>query len=293
MLDEKLIVQEISQIEGLGVLVKAYAEIASVRMKKTRVNVLANRDFLAEIVRVFDEVRASYAKEILALSKRKGLKKGEKITFLGHNGKTVSVLLSANTGLYGEIVQSTLNLFMGEVRKNISEVTIIGKHGLSLFLGEERDRPYSYFDLPDDKIESTQLSNIIRHIVQYEEIHVFYGKFQSVIKQIPSTFEISAGITLSEERSKTLIKYLFEPSLEKILMFFETEIFGSLFEQVVRESALAKFASRVMAMNRADGNIKEELKRLLLEKTRINHRTLNRKQLNSLISAYGYERKYG
>jgi len=292
MLDERSINSEIAQIEGLGTLVRAYGEIASVRMKKTRDSVLTNREFLTEISKVFDEVRVSYASEVLAFSKQIGLKRKGKVTFLAHNGKVVSVLLSANTGLYGEIVQSTFSLFMQEVRKNQSEVTIVGKHGLGLFIADEPNRPYSYFDLPDDKVETNQLSSLVKHIVQYEEIHVFYGKFQSVIKQLPSRFEISAEITLSEEKSKSLVHYIFEPSLEKILMFFETEIFASLLEQVVRESLLAKYASRVLAMDRADGNIKEELNKLGFEKSRINHRVGNRKQLNSLTGVFGFK-NYG
>ena len=69
-------------------------------------------------------------------------------------------------------------------------------------------------------------------------------------------------------------------------MFFETEIFASLFDQVVREGQLAKFASRVMAMNKADGNIIEKLKQLRIEKLKISHKVTNRKQLNSLSGLF-------
>lgn len=291
MLDERSVNSEISQIEALETLVRAYGEVASVRMKKTRDSVLANREFLTELSKVFDEVRLSYAREVTALSRRPGFRRRGKVTFLAHNGKVVSVLLSANTGLYGSIVQATFNLFMEEARRNLTEVTIVGRQGLSLFLSEEKNRPYSYFDLPDDRVETTQLSNLVKHIVQYEEIHVFYGQFQSVIKQIPTTFEISAEITLPAKGSKSLAKYVFEPSLEQILMFFETEIFASLLEQVVRESLLAKFASRVLAMDKADGNIKEELSKLTFEKSRILHNSLNRKQLNSLAAISEFSNK--
>ena len=69
-------------------------------------------------------------------------------------------------------------------------------------------------------------------------------------------------------------------------MFFETEIFASLFDQSVREGQLAKFASRVMAMNRADENILEKLGDLKFERLRVTHRVANRKQLNSLSSLF-------
>ena len=282
MIDERALAEEIGRISGLQTLVRAYGEIAAIRMRKTRTSVLANRGFLDQLNGVFEDVRASYAQEVAALAK--GTKGPAQVTFLAHNGKTVSVFISANTGLYGEIVQSTLDLFLEEVRQNISEVSIVGRHGLSLFLAEEPDRPYSYFDLPDDRVESAELEQIIKHIVQYSEIHVFYGKFQSVITQRPEKLEVSAEISLTTATSQKPRHYLFEPSLESVLTFFETEIFATNFEQVIREAQLAKFASRVLAMDRADENTKEEIRRLNFDKNRLKHRSINKKLLNAISS---------
>jgi F0F1-type ATP synthase gamma subunit len=77
---------------------------------------------------------------------------------------------------------------------------------------------------------------------------------------------------------------LFEPDIEHILMFFEKQIFTSVFEQTIRESQLAKFASRVMVMDRANENIKERLKQMAKINQRIAHREMNRKQTNQLSS---------
>lgn len=284
MPDKKEIDAEIGQLSALSSLVRAYEEIASLRMKKTRDSVLKNRQFLAEINDIFEQVRMSFARRVNELARKKGKPGKEKITFLAHNGKTVTVFLSANTGLYGDIVQNTFELFLKEVRQGRSEVTIIGRHGLGLFLAEEPDRPYTYFDLPDYGISSSDLDEIIKHIVQYEEIHVYYGQFINVISQRPDTLTISAEISLKGEQKESKILYIYEPTLENILMFFETEIFASLFEQSVREGQLAKFASRVMAMDRADINVKNKLNELKFEKMRVLHRAANRKQLNSLSS---------
>ena len=216
------------------------------------------------------------------LAKKRGVEGKEKITFLAHNGKTVAVWLSANTGLYGDIVQNSFNLFLSEVREGTSEVTIVGRYGLSQFRAEEPGRPYTYFDLPDSGVTSEDLNAIVKHIVQYEAIHVYYGEFINVVMQQPNKLTISAEISLKKETEEDQKPYIFEPALDKILMFFETEIFASLFDQAVREGQLAKFASRVMAMNRADDNISEKLSDLKFDKMRIAHRMADRKQLNSL-----------
>lgn len=284
MAEQREIDENISQLMGLNTMTQAYEEIASIRMKRTRDSVLSNRQFLADLNKVFDQVRVSYARQVAALAQAEGEKGAKKITFLAHNGKTVSVLLSANTGLYGDIVRKTFDLFLEEVHQDKTEVTIVGRHGLGLFLQKAPERPYTYFELPDHGVVFEQLSEIVRHIVQYEEIHVFYGKFLNVITQNPDMYSVSSDITLPESRGEVKVSYLFEPTLEQILVFFETELFASLVDQAVRESQLAKFASRVMAMNRAGENIKESLKTLKFEKLRLRHQTINRKQLNSLPS---------
>ena len=253
-------------------------------MKKTRDSVLKSRYFLKEINGIFEQVKLSYAREARMLAKKRGIVGQEKITFLAHNGKTVAVWISANTGLYGSIVQETFDVFMKEVKKGKSEATIIGRYGLAQFLAEAPNVPYSYFDLPDSGVSSKDLDKIIRHIVQYEAIHVYYGEFINVVTQKPNIFTVTAEISLKDAPRKTERPYIFEPTLESILMFFETEIFASLFDQTVREGQLAKFASRVMAMNQADENIADQLDDLRFEKMRISHRIANRKQLNSITS---------
>lgn len=287
MAEKTEIENEIVEVNALKNLVDSYEQIASARMKRTRQSVLVNRVFLAEINEIFDEVRKSYVKEVLKLAKER---KGTKITFLAHNGKTVSLFLSANTGLYGDIVRETFDEFIREAKTGETEVAIVGRNGLSLFLSELPEAPYTYFDLADHNVSSDQLSDIIRHVVEYEEIHVFHGRYINVVKQVPTKLTVSAEISLEEsvEKDSRETDYIFEPNLETILGFFETEIFASLFEQAVRESELAKYASRFLAMDTAIGNIRQRLKKLEFEKLRQEHYMSNKKQLNQLSGVHKY-----
>lgn len=284
MSTEKEIASEIEQLTSFRNLVRAYEEIASLRMMRTRDTVLKNRNFLAEIEAIFEKVRASYAWEVSKLAKKRKSKDKEAITFLAHNGKTVSVLLSANSGLYGSIVQTTFEEFMKEVGSQDVEVTIVGRQGLNLFQSEEPDKPHTYFEISDEKIRSGDLNELIKHIVQYEEIHVYYGKFVSVVTQKPDVLTIAAEISLEKGKSEVGVSYIFEPTLERILMFFETQIFAARFEQTAREGQLSKFASRVMAMDRADENISKRVGKLGMRKLRVSHSVRNREQLNLLAS---------
>lgn len=286
MLYQKEIKQELEVLNSLLNLVEIYGEIASVRMMRIRGFVLKNRDFLSAINSIFQDTLASYSSKLSMLVKKGKIKKGGKITFLAHNGKTVCVLVSANTGFYGEIVPQTFRAFMSDVKKADIEATIIGRLGLSLFVSQAPKKPYTFFEFPDYGTDEAKLSEITHHLVQYEQIKVYYGKYQSVVTQKPTITEITAGTPVMENAPPPAVDYLFEPSLERILMFFETEIFASLFDQSIRESQLAKFASRIMAMDRASQNIRDKVGDVNLEMLKAVHRIVNRKQLNTLSSTY-------
>ncbi len=286
MNDTKSIKEDISELNTLQIVSRAYTEIAAVRVRKTRNSVLLNREFVSALDDVFSDVRSSYASEVLKLGTNMGNK--NKITFLAHNGKTVAVFLSANTGLYGDIIEKTFRMFVNEVKSDPAniEVAIVGKLGLSLFESAFPNHPRTFFDIPDTNITPSQIAQLIGHIVQYEEIRVFYPLFKSAINQTPSKYIITAETPISEIRAResSKDKYLFEPSLKDILVFFEREIFASLMDQTVRESQLAKYAARIMTLDRSSESIKLNLKKLKLEMVRHEHKQKNRKQLDSISS---------
>jgi ATP synthase F1 gamma subunit len=281
MIRKQELIAETTQLGILRTVTSAYGQIASMWLNRTRDNVLRNRDFLEEMDKVFLTVFAAYARQVKKLARQK---RGEKITFLAHNGKKVAVFLSANTGFYGDIVNRTFQLFMHDVREHNYEATIIGKQGLALMNAEDASRPKTYFDFSDEKVIQKDLLDLVRHLVQYEEIRIYYGKFKNFLAQEPVVFRLSADPyenLHAEEKTKL---YIFEPDMEHILMFFEKQIFTSVFEQTVRESQLAKFASRIMVMDRASENIKDRLKQMNIQGLRASHRIANQKQLNQFAS---------
>lgn len=283
-MNKKEIKQEVDYLDTLQRLTSAYAQISSGRMLKIRQGVLSSRDFLDELNDLFKDLRRSYQAEILQLQRRRG-KKGEQITFLAHNGKTVAVFLSANTGLYGELVVRTFESFVKEIEETGAEAAIVGRLGLALFLSRYPNRSYTYFDFPDYGSDPDNFLRLVRHLVQYEEIHLHFGQFQSLVTQKPSFVNIAAespigqGVVQGEQ-----VKYLFEPSLEEIMIFFETEMFASVLEQTMSESQLAKFASRMMSMDRANQNIVVDLKKVQLLQLKLSHSLQNKKQLENIWS---------
>lgn len=282
MITKKLLESEIENLEGLNDMIKAYEEIAASRIMHSRQTVLANRSFIDEISEIFEEVLASYKKQVDELIKKN--KKSGDFSFANKNGKTLYLLVSANTGLYGSIVKRTFDLFVDNSRDQNVDKAIIGKLGLTMWQHTKIKDKYFYFDFPDQNVDEQLLKQILDFIVSYEKVIIFYGRFQNLVTQDPIYSNISGNTHTGQKTPHENVRYMFEPSLEKILEFFEKQIFASIFEQTMRESQLAKTASRLTTLDTASENIIKKLSIVTSEKNRTFHRQQNKKQLETFSS---------
>lgn len=283
MISNLEIENEIEDLESLQVLVETYQEIAAIRMRRVKDSVLKNREFLSGLNSIYQQVKASYRKEVKELlrKKRKGKPKNAQ-GIVKRNGKTVSVLLLANTMLYGGILRQTFRRFIEGIKNSKTDVVIVGKVGLQFYKEAGLTNQYKYFDLSDSGGDEKAMWEIIKHIVQYEKVMVYHGRFENMLTQNAVVDSISGDI--SEESTSTAdnVRCIFEPTLEEVLEFFETEILGSIFEQTVLESNLSKFASRMISLDSATVSIKDSLEDALFNRQRIKHYDFNRKQLGAL-----------
>ena len=284
MIAKKVLESEIENLEGLNNMVKTYEEIAASRIMHSRELVLTNRYFVDEMSLIFSEVIANYKKQVEKLIKKKGGKSLSDITFRRKNGKTLYILISANTGLYGNLVRRTFDLFVDNSRRAKADKAIIGKLGLSMWQQTKIQDKYYYFDFPDQKVDEIALKNLLDFIISYEKVVIFYGRFQNLVTQEATYTDISGNAFTGKQAAKTSIKYVFEPSLEKILEFFEKQIFASIFEQTIQESQLAKIASRLTTLDSASENILKQLDIVVNEKNITTHRQMNKKQLETFSS---------
>ena len=283
MVTKKETIREIAFLNTLKEILETYEEIAATRMARIRTSVLGSRDFLLEINAIFQQVKSSYKAAVELLMRKKKIKDPTKLTFIKRNGKTLYVFVSANTGLYGDIIKKTYDVFIDNLKKAPGDVVILGKLGVEIFKADKVAIPYTYFDFPDNKIDNAILKKITDHIIQYEKVLVFYEQFNTVISQSPIVTNIS-GDPLPWEKGGPQAKYFFEPSLEKIMEFFEKEIFGSIFQQTIFESELAKFAARMVSLDYAADNTKDRLREVILTKNRIKHQEDNKRQLEKFAS---------
>ena len=247
-------------------LVEAYEEIAAGKMQKVRSAVLTARDFLSGLSEIFGEVKFNYPQK----------------TRLEKKGKTVAVWISANAGLYGDIVGRSFDVFADFLAKNQEvETVVVGRLGTKMMADRSPKILYNYYDLEDDRVEVEDLVLIMRYLLQYQKIIVFYGQFKSLVNQVPVATSVS-GDQLYQQNQQNQHQYLFEPKIGDVLEFFEGQMLTTMFEQTVHESQLAKFASRLISLDSAVENIDRKVGQLNQEGMRLKHRLDGRKQLNRI-----------
>jgi ATP synthase F1 gamma subunit len=295
MAQKNTILEELAALNSIKDLAESYEEIAVTKMQKIKDSVIKTRTFLSGLSDVFVDLKASYDREMKEIIAKR--KKGDKtiLPSLQKNGKTLLVYLASNGRLYGSVTQKTFRLLVQDLRKPGTENTdlvIIGKAGKEMYEGANIDKPFEFFDIPDTSVGIEHIKATMEKFLQYEKVYVYYGKFGNVANQAPiatsiSGEEIFEAETVSEIKRED--KFIFEPMLEKIFHFFETEIMANLFSQTLLENQLARHASRVNAMEEALIHIEEESKKLSRLKMRIKHLAQNKKQLETMSGLFLWE----
>ena len=273
-------IETVEYLTGLGRLINAYEEIAARRMQKIRKSVLKNREFWSDLNRTFQIVKTSYQKQVADLKiKQTGVT----------NGQTILVLLTANAGFYGDIIQRTFELFRSDWQKQKQEALVIGQVGKALVEQAGLTGPISYFDFPDHQFDPLAAQKLASKLLPYQTVVVYHGSFKNILMQETTASNITGEVSppLPVIPHKRLI---FEPSLAEVLNFFETEIFTSLLFQSLYEELLAKFSCRMATLSEAEEKVRQAARLALLEREREKHRLANKKQLGMLTSRFLWQK---
>jgi F0F1-type ATP synthase gamma subunit len=150
-------------------------------------------------------------------------------------------------------------------------------------------RIFKTFDISSTNPDLQDLKAFIKLLVGYQSVNIFFGTYQSIITQVAKRTNISGEEMIENEFEKntdTQTKsFIFEPDLEEILSFFETQIFASLFKQTLNESNLAQIGSRVNLLEDASREIDDLLVRLQLENRKAIKLRKNKAQLKEFSGA--------
>ncbi|PIS22572.1 hypothetical protein COT50_01230 [candidate division WWE3 bacterium CG08_land_8_20_14_0_20_41_10] len=260
---------KIADLQAVQNITDIYQQVAAMRMRKVRDGITNNRSFYQKLSEIYLETQACYQKKSLSRST---------------NGKSVAVLFSSNTGLYGAVVKNVFDRFMEDASKYNNDLVITGQLGRNWFQALTPQKPFKYFDINDgtDSLDA-QLKQVYAYISKYSSIKVYHGLFKNIVEQPVNVATITQQVEQKNTEEQTL-PFLFEPSIERVLQTFEDQLLYSFFNQSAYESALSKYGSRMLSLDSATQNVSKMLVETKLMSSKMKHQVQNKKQLESLSS---------
>jgi len=280
--------EELQLTKTLSELIKTYEEIYMLKMYKTRHSILNTREYYVRISKLYQSMKNNYKRGLI--DKLKGKESDEIFNVVKKIKGSVAVFMTGNDRFAGEVNNKVFEDFLDYFRENKPDIVIIGSLGRNLFRQRAPRLKYQYFDLAESFVsaDAKELESIVNYLIDYKEVRVFHGEFENMMNQEAVNHSITgeAG-AFGEEYSQVMQGkdyYLFEPELKEIMLFFETQIFTSLFKRGVDESTLAQIGSRVKTLEQSTTQIDKRLKLLKFMDIKEKKKAKNAKQQASIVS---------
>ncbi|MGE5370508.1 MAG: ATP synthase F1 subunit gamma [Solirubrobacterales bacterium] len=190
------------------------------------------------------------------------------------------VVVTADRGLCGafntNIIRKANASMNEETRQVESNVVAVGRKARDFYRKREINMAGDFVNL-GDKLGYSQAKEIGQFIMKmYEEeatdeVYLVYAKFINAMRQIPTMVQILPIVPPEEDKSeatelsKYMPDYLYEPSVDTILLsllprYIENEVYHALLE-----SKASEHGARMAAMGAATDNAKELIGKLNLE----------------------------
>jgi F0F1-type ATP synthase gamma subunit len=286
MYRDQKINEHIKFVQTVDFIVKDNEQLYTGKMKAIKDSVIKTRNFINDLSEIFHELQYIYqVKNYTTLR----VKKNKQITGVSEkNHKTAAVLLTGSKFFSGSINEKVFQSFLTYIKGVECEVVIIGKIGKRLYEEQYKStKLYTYFDLDEEVKDPDVIKEISQYLIKYTNVNVFYAKYINIINQTESQSKLSEESINPNQRQYgyvNVVNYIFEPSLENIINFFEEQIFQSLLKQSLNESYLAQLGSRIRTLESTTGTIETELNKLSRRRIQLIHRIENKNQFNTTLS---------
>lgn len=277
-LNKKQLQADINETITLKDLMNAYEELAAIRMKRIREQVVKSRDFHSTLSHYFHEIRVS--RDIHDTQKK----------LASPQDKYLAVLLSDDKGLYGDILSKSKEAFVKEATAHPEyELAVIGNLDIKNIKASLPGREIHAFPLQGGTPQVGNLPELLSLLANFTHITVIHGKFVSLINQTPEVTHLTGEEEENKEQTTVVRQYYLEPSHASLLTFFQKEILSILLEQALLEGTLAKEAARMVSLEKASDEARGRVKKLERLKRLISAQKQNKEQITYLagLSLWG------
>lgn len=265
----KGVTREIKDIGEVRGLLEVYEELAATKMQRIRKSVTLSKEYFEGLARISEDVALDFTQGNLSVQKEAAL------------------LLSADAGLFGDIIDKLLVSFVDYVNKNKVDTYVLGKLGKNLLATYAPRLEFKFLNFPMDNEEGSEesIKQVMQSLSDYKKVSVFHGQFQTIATQVVTSSNITGSVMADvgyffdkDEAARIRIKNIYEPSIGIIGEKFAKEISASIFSQSLKENQLAKYASRLIHLDSALENIDQKLRLSVQEKSRMRKKIEQKKQ---------------
>ena len=232
----------------------AFTEAAAVKLKNIRDAFNRNARYYEEINYIYHLVEMNAKRMQMERIKSQIERKSARLY----------IAFTSNQRFFGSINTEIMNTFIRDSEPSEIEKMIIGVTGKAYVRSTGQKFSYKEMDFKKDLPAEDEIAQFLKMTENYDQVRVFYPKFISFLKQEVGVTDITQKIALrdSKKNEKTKeIHLLFEPELDKMIKFFNTQVRWLLFQRIILESDMARTAARLLTMSQAEERTDFEIKK--------------------------------
>lgn len=282
--EQRIVVQSVGGFAG------SLQQIAAARMVKLRKIVLSARRFVEEATVILRELQLEKTK---LMEKELQLKKSGLKIKRDKKGKPAAKVVSDQPNKVAIIVVSSDQGLSGsyntEIFKKIEAITpkyphadyfIIGKKGQEFFTryAKKHNLKYYPYNVPE-QVSINHLKPIIGMFYYYDQIFMVYSKYINTATREVVFLELAVPNIeeVEVEKEKEEGKFIFEPSLDDLILAVSAKLRYALFRQQILDSKLSLYTAQMLAMKTASDNAEDLLKELQLEYNKARRKVIDKK----------------
>ena len=259
----KEVKDKIASVENTRKITSTMNMVASAKLKKAQGRIEQFRPYAEKFYDLLGNLASGVGADAHPL-----LEAREEINNVG------ILLITSERGLCGafnsNLIQKAQNLAWEKQQQGKApKFYCVGKKGRYSIQKSEYELLNSYIDCMDN-FDFTLASSLGQEIINsfqaadLDEVHLVYGKFVSVLKQIPTCLQILPISAEGIESAESGAEYTYEPSAEGILndllpRFINVQIYRGLLE-----TSASEHAARMAAMDNATQNCDDMISDLTL-----------------------------
>ena len=255
----KEIKNRIRSMESTKQITKAMEMVAASKLRRAQAQILNSRPYFEILHTTVNDIVASNREFSSPYLKARPV------------NKVMYVVIAGDRGLAGGYNSNILKMVQAEIQDKDAVVLPIGKKAVDYF--KSRNVPTltdSYAAAADVSIGdcfsiSKQLSKAYL-AGEYDEIHVAYTNFVSVLSQVPTSMQLLPLVPEEAHRDEAVSHgIIYEPDSEEVFAAIVPEYLGGILYGAICESRAAEQAARRSAMDSATQNADDMIADLSLK----------------------------